>query len=187
MKYLGFLFILFMALVLFFGACQKWTDPPPKTDPRLDSPYCNDPAAVNYNWGFPGRPDDSVCYYPADMYKGTYVFKDSIYLSNNVFSYTYNNADTFLYMYSLSKNKMGVVGFCPNGDTLYFTVDRGLHATVDTGLNLGIGQMFCSIADTASGTIALDITDSSNRRYIVNIIVASDTGTNFHRGFAIKQ
>jgi len=186
MRYLGYITIVFTCLLFSLVACQKWSDPPPKTDPRLTNHYCNDPAAVNYNWGFPGVPDSTICYYPANVYKGTYLFKDSIFLSNNIFTYAYNNADSFLYIYPLSKTKIGVLGFCANGDTLKFTVDRSLRAVLDSSA-LGAGQPFCSLTDTVTGTITLDITDSTNKTFLVDLTVASDTGINFHRGSAKKQ
>lgn len=187
MRYLRVITILFTTSLFCLVACQKWKDPEPKTDPRLSNYYCNDPEAVNYNWGFPGTPNDSVCYYPADKYKGIYFFKDSVYLSNNAFTYAPNYQDSFIYVYALSKTKIGVIGLCSGGDTIKFTVDRALRATVDSATGFKLGQPFCDVIDTVTGGISPDLTDSTNKRFIVNLTVASDTGINFHKGFAIKQ
>ncbi len=35
--------------------------------------------AVNYNWGFPGTPADSLCIFPATVLEGTYTVYDSLY------------------------------------------------------------------------------------------------------------
>src|ERR1043165_6289024 len=78
MRYFS-LIILSLALVMGFAfSCKKWQDPAPKEDPRLTRPYCNDPEAVNYNWDFPGKPDNSVCFYPSDLFAGTYTFWDTV-------------------------------------------------------------------------------------------------------------
>jgi len=70
-------FIIIACLSSILG-CTKWTDTQNASDPRLTQKYCNDPFAVNYNWGFPGIPDNSTCVFPSDVYVGTYVFHDSI-------------------------------------------------------------------------------------------------------------
>src|ERR1043165_5567011 len=83
MRYFS-LIILSLALVMGFAfSCKKWQDPAPKEDPRLTRHYCNDPSAVNYNWDFPGKPDNSVCFYPADLFAGTYMFYDTVSASQS--------------------------------------------------------------------------------------------------------
>src|SRR5947208_3141374 len=79
--------IVLMALGVLFlisASCKKYTDQPGKSDPRLARKYCNDPSAVNYNRDFPGTEDNSICYYPTDVFKGQYTFTDSIYSGASV-------------------------------------------------------------------------------------------------------
>src|SRR4051812_10618768 len=73
-----------LLLLALFMACKKDADPSAPRPGALDTTfYCNDPDAVNYNWGFPGTPDNSKCYYPSDIYAGTYSFTDSVYNIDN--------------------------------------------------------------------------------------------------------
>lgn len=181
-RFFPFLLFGFLGLTLVVS-CQKWKDSKPFTDPRINNPYCNDPNAVNYNWGFPGRPDDSVCFYPTDVYVGKYLFVDSVLHSDNSFFY----ADSLtLHFYALSQTKMAILGFCSAGDSLKLTVDRSMNAVIDSVI-VGFGQSFCRTADTVSGTIEKVLTDTTNKTFTVNFTVVSDTGVNFHTGTIIKQ
>ena len=83
LKSIGFSVVVMLCLSSFL-ACTKWADTQKPSDPRLTQKYCNDPFAVNYNWGFPGLPDNSTCIFPSDLYVGTYLFHDSIYSIANV-------------------------------------------------------------------------------------------------------
>jgi hypothetical protein len=165
-------------------ACQKWKDPAAKTDPRLTNPYCNDPEAVNYNWGFPGKPDSTTCVYPADKYVGDYLYHDSVYLADNTLTYAKPTPDT-LHIYALSKTIIGVVGFCDDKSMLKFDVDRTLNTIMDT-TGGAKGQMFCTPGDTATGGISPDATDTTHSRYFINLSVQIDTLVNIHKGIARK-
>lgn len=177
-----FLILAFLALVAIVS-CQKWKDSKPFTDPRLTNPYCNDPNAVNYNWGFPGRPDDSICFYPTDVYVGKYLFIDSVLHSDNSFFYS---DSIMLNFYALSQTKMAILGFCSSGDSVKLTVDRSMNAVIDTTI-AGFGQAFCGSIDTVSGTIQRVITDTTNKTFTLNFTVVSDTTVNFHTGTLRKQ
>lgn len=172
-------FLLLLPLIL--GACKKYTDTPGQYDPRLERPYCNDPEAVNFNRGFPGRADNSVCYYPADAFEGSYRFEDSIY----------DGTQKLLSVQSINFNITGkdrirfdLNGFCPAGSpSIAFTANRALRAEADT--NALKGQLLCRSLDTVSGFLTMPLFDSSSIRF--SLIVISDTGTVYHQGTAYRQ
>lgn len=168
-------------------SCNKWEDPAPVDDPRLTNPYCNDPKAVNYNWGYPGKPDNSVCYYPSDLFAGTYDYHDTAYDTETEL---YLSADSVvLTMTRLSESQIKVQGFCKGGGELFVSAYQAYVATVDTtvgdSLTANPGQFFCRTLDTVVGTITRDKVDSS--LIFVDFIVHTDTGTTVHKGRAIKR
>ncbi|MBA3828622.1 MAG: hypothetical protein H0X33_06770 [Taibaiella sp.] len=188
MRKKGSVLFIFFAIVAGLAACQKWQDPKGYTDPRLTNPYCNDPYAVNYNWGFPGKPDNTICFYPTDGYRGIYTFIDSVRLADNSFSY---RDSVTLMMFALSKTKLGVIGLCTNGDTLRLSVDRSMTATVDTTLRVDTtkvgGQLLCGVyTDTISGRITKDLTDTTNKTFFINFKVLKDSTAHFLTGTAHK-
>jgi hypothetical protein len=185
--------LIILSCLLIFS-CQKYKDAPPK-NLNLTNPYCNDPAAVNYNWGFPGKPDNTICTYPSDLFTGTdSTFIDSIFQVD--LSYTYR--DSFPYScIRLSNTEISTAGFCMSNRsfTLNLTAAITYSASIDTVLG-GIGPAFCNIAtDTITGTITRDYTvhidtnslDSPKIDTIllyVNFQVNSDTGITYHKGTA---
>jgi hypothetical protein len=166
-------------------SCKKWTDPKGYTDPRLTNPYCNDPSAVNYNWGFPGKPDNTVCFYPTDEFKGRYLFIDSVYSMSGATdgNFLYAIIDT-LHIYARSDTTMVIYGFCNPADSMRLHA-RGLTftATVDTtvgdSLTTTMGQLFCRVVDTVNGTIFFSRVDSMLH---INFTITSDTGLSAHVG-----
>ena len=166
---------------------KKWKDPAPVDDPRLTNLYCNNPRAVNYNLGFPGKPDNSVCFFPSDLFIGTYLLKDSVYLST---SGLFLSADSFLInIIKLSDSTIGVTGFCKSGARLHMTAGPTYVATMDTTvgdtLSINRGQIMCRIQDTISGTISKDRVDSSLLHIALQVV--SDTGITVLLGKARKQ
>lgn len=162
------------------ASCQKYQDEPGQGDPRLSRKYCNDPDAVNYNLDFPGTADNSVCYYPADAFKGTYKFVDSIYSGSNK---TPQELPLTLQFVAKNQTQFDITGFCPNGNALHFTANRALRASGDTTiLN---GQTLCRTKDTVSGYLTRSLGDSS--RVLFFLTVVSDTGTTTHQGTAYRQ
>ena len=176
-----------MATVFF--SCKKWKDPAPTTDPRLTNPYCNDPAAVNYNWGFPGKPDNSVCFYAIDLFAGKYIFKDSMYLASGLYV-GYDSLVLNISPVAQSHSKMTVTGLCGfSGSVVISMTAASYTATVDTVVGdtttLHRGQILCRIQDTLTGTLVKDRIDST--LITVSFQVANDTGIVMHTGRAIKQ
>jgi hypothetical protein len=165
--------------VLISIGCQKYKDVPGQSDPRLSRKYCNDPSAVNFNFDFPGTADNSVCYYPADVFAGTYSFIDSVYTSANKVAFT---IPLMLTVQAQSHGKFDLSGFCA-GNTLHFSVNRTLRATADsTILN---GQQLCRAQDTLSGSLIRKLGDSTRLQVVLTVL--SDTGATIHQGTAYKQ
>src|SRR5690606_36427140 len=105
--------ILIVSSVLLMVACEKYKDPPPTEDDRLTNPYCNDPRAINYNHGFPGKPDNSVCIFPVDLFVGNWIFTDTVYAADETILFT----DTVnLQMATIQSDdtysKLEVTGWC---------------------------------------------------------------------------
>jgi hypothetical protein len=180
------LFLLAASVLVF--SCSKYKDKAPTTDPRLTNPYCNDPEAVNYNVGFPGKPDNSVCIYAADQFKGTYIVKDSTVVESTGLLV---GADSFLLYINPnngSKSKINVAGFCSTG-SLGFTSGRTLTATGDTTVGdtttMHQGQLFCRTQDTVTGTISLDPID--NKLLHISLQIVNDTGILLLVGDGRKQ
>ena len=170
-----------LLLLIAAASCKKYTDEPGQGDPRLTRKYCNDPEAVNFNRDFPGTPDNSVCYYPADAFKGTYTFIDSIYSGTKLQA----ERTLQLQLTAGSKVKFTVLGLCGNGSgAMTFTANRQLRAVADTTIT-GKGQLFCRSRDTVSGTLTQSLTDSTRLQFSLNVV--SDTGTTLHRGTAYRQ
>lgn len=178
--------------VLAFG-CTKQEEPGKTTDERLGRPYCNDPEAVNYNWDFPGTPNNSVCFYPDEMFKGSYRVFDTTYDADF-------NADTTSYknfvisLDAVTRSKMTLSGYILNSactlNGLSITATRFYRASVDSAflpppdsmyLN---GTVVCG-KDTLSGNLSKKNKDSDTIH--INFMVAVDSGLLFHRGIAIRQ
>jgi len=194
MKILNHFTFIFLGALLLLISCEKWQDSKADSDPRLqDRKYCNDPDAVNFNWGFPGVPDSTKCIFPTDLYAGTYSFTDSIYSSNNLLDTLQSKTTYTLYIIPLSKKQFIVKGFCSSNDSLFFTAGRTTYsASADSTFKFNdtikvYGQPLCRIADTLSGTIVKNRYDTTNTQLFIDWKVISDTGTFYHRGTAIKQ
>lgn len=157
-------------------SCKKYTDPVSKVDPRLTQLYCNDPTAVNYNWNFPGTPDSTVCFYPTDVFQGTYELKDSVFFDS---SHIFIAANSFFVTFTKhTKTKMAVVGFCPWGDSILLTAGPNYSASLDTvvgdSTTHALGQVICGSADTISGVVYKDEINDSILYF--SLRVSSDTG-----------
>ena len=167
-------------LILLFLSCKKYKDPDPFTDPRIVNKYCNIPSAINYNWNFPGIPDDSQCVFPAQIYNGSYFYHDSIYnnagllLSEDSFVLNFTQIDT---------TRLQITGFCP-GNTIFAKATRFYKFTIDS--IAGNGQLLCNITDTLAGKGSkFDLSDTTTIQ--LEYTVYTDTGIIYHAGTAIKQ
>ncbi len=176
MRFLSFSFLLLLML-----SCKKYHDPKPFTDDRLNTrKYCNDPAAINFNWDFPGYPDNNVCIYPSQIYSGDYLFYDTItdFLGN------YKRNDSFdLHFSNLDSVHLNISGFC--GAKIFTArANRFLKFHLDT--LFGYGQVFCNTQDTiALNGSKKDIADTNSIN--IQYQIYTDTGIVYHYGTAIKK
>lgn len=188
---------IFVFFVFVLSGCEKST-PTKGGDPRIDSSkYCNDPLAINYNYGFPGRPDNTICIYPVDLFQGTYTFTDTIRDGDYFFDTAATNniitrEITILPRSQGDKNLFILRNFCGNNNELLITADRFYKATLDSTASADTlqpkigGQFLCrGVTDTISGYIIKSKTDTT--LLYVNFLVASDTNINFHTGTAKKK
>ncbi len=171
--------LLFLSM-FFLLSCKRYKDPQPFTDPRIVNKYCNIPSAINYNWSFPGIPDDSMCIFPAQIYSGTYFYRDSIYNSTGLLL----NQDSFLLTFTqLDTTRLRITGFCGT-DSLKATANRYYKFTIDS--LVGYGQLLCQPTDTIYGRGSkFDLNDTLTIR--MSYEVATDTGIVYHAGTATKQ
>ncbi len=173
-----------IAVAALLAGCKK-EEPATGNPNQITGVYCNDPKAVNYNKGFPGTPDNSICIYPTDVFRGTYVFIDSIFDINFRYDTVYSHIIT---LEAVDLNKMLLKGLCSDS-ALPVTADRFYKATIDSSYSdyglLMPGHWLCSKADTISGFLVRSQTDSTILK--INLTVLSDTGLNYHIGSAKKQ
>jgi hypothetical protein len=162
-----------------FASCKKYKDPAPISDSRLTTKYCNDPSAINYNWDFPGVPDNSVCIYPADIFKGTYFYRDSI--TNEEGSVLKTDSFT-LSITQLDTTHLEIIGFC--GTNIHTAKANRYFKFVLDSL-AGNGQVFCNNKDTIAGNGSkYSISDTNTIKF--NYQLLTDTGIVTHTGTAIK-
>lgn len=175
-----------LVFIGFLAACSKPDNTGADISDQLTNLYCNDPEAINYNWGFPGKPDNTVCFYPRDIFAGVYSFSDSIYNAELELQKVNNITIT---VHAISNNKLRITGFCSNSDSILLTADRFYKAAADSTITADsiilAGQIVCRPVDTLSGYFVKDRTDST--KLAINITVASDTGINYHLGTAYKK
>jgi hypothetical protein len=165
-----------------FSSCKPVSYTVPAPDTLLTRFYCNDPEAVNFNWGFPGRPDNALCFYPADVFTGTYRFIDSIYFADGKLDSAGSLRQYMLNLVPLSRRQFALYGFC-SSDSLRLSADRFFRASLDTTALKG--QIFCRQQDTVSGNITRSLEDST--RLSIFFTVVSNMGTATHRGTAYRQ
>ena len=168
-----------LILLVLLSACKPYEDPQPIDDPRLNNPYCNDPAAVNYNWNFPGVPDNSVCFYPSEVFEGNYVWYDTV-LDNNLLPISWDS--TNITLTKVDTTSLQLTGKC--GYTLNLTAGRFLAITIDS--IIGNGQEFCRMGDTIVGSgLKSGVVDTTT--FTLNYEILSDTGNSTHKAFFLKQ
>jgi len=170
--------LLISSCILLFG-CKHYKDPDPFSDDRINKHYCNDPSAINFNWDFPGIPDNTVCIYPAQIFSGNYFYRDSI-LGKDL---SVLGVDSFpITVTQIDSTRLKILGLC---GTEFYTAkaNRFFQFTLDTVV--GNGQQFCNPLDTISGNgKKFSIADTSTIKLSYQLL--SDTGISYHSGTAIK-
>jgi hypothetical protein len=172
-------------------SCKKWQDKPGIPDPRINErKYCNDPRAINYNWGFPGVSDSTVCMYPAQVFKGKYIYTDSIYFPDFTQDTLHPEKTYTLLINEISYNKLSLEGFCEGNQAIFLTASRyNYRATIDTTIHssdttVDYGQFFCRQLDTLTGYLSKSQGDSTH--LLIEFTVVSDTGIRIHKGTALR-
>lgn len=172
-------FSLLILITLFFTQCKKYKDPNPITDPRLTNHYCNIPSAINYNWNFPGIPDNSTCIYPAEIFNGNYFYRDSFYNSSE----TLVGKDSFdLFFNDIDSTKLEITGFC-NAQTIMAKANRFYKFQIDS--NTSKGQLLCNPLDTIAGVGSTSFIGDTIIRLTYSVL--TDTGFVYHTGIATKK
>lgn len=174
-----------LLLLLFCStpACNKYTDPKgPDLSDKLTNPYCNDPRAVNYNHGFPGKPNDSVCIYPIDSFIGSWTWHDSVYTTEFEFLRTEQYEISFTALEDTLFSHIKMSGWC--AQEFYLTADKFQRAFVDTLLEGGIGQLGCTPTDTVSGFLNKNTGMAETLQFQLSVTTAE--GTLLHLGTATK-
>jgi hypothetical protein len=164
--------------VLFWG-CKKYQDPPPQ-NLGLTNPYCNNPKAVNYNWGFPGVPVDSVCIFPVDELKGIFTYYDSILDASGV----YLPFDTTnIIINKITDSTINIDGLCSTSQPLSAKVTRNLRFYTDSTNSLG--TIFCNPTDTINGRGTKARIGDTIIGFNYNIFNTS--GSVIHKGILIRK
>lgn len=177
--------LVFLFGVLFWGiACKKGDPKPTKGDDRLTNPYCNDPSAVNYNWGFPGIPDNSVCIYPVDTFLGSWQFLDSIFAEDSSFLEYQPKILVFTASEDTAHIHLAIQGWCPS-EILYAVANKYGNAIVDTLAGDFKGQIICNQQDSVSGVFNTFTYKKDSMS--INLSVQNSGTLQIHRGWAIKQ
>lgn len=179
--------VLLLSLIAVVSSCKKWQDPAPQNHPEINTPYCNDPDAVNYNWNFPGKPDNTTCVYPSDLFAGTYRLRDSLYNNADELFLAADSAD--IVITKVDAKHISVSGLCASGQVITLTAGATYQATVDTlvgdSTTISAGQIFCRSQDTVVGTFVRDKVDSS--LIYVRLNITNDTGGVIRMGRARKK
>lgn len=172
-------FLLFS--ILAYVGCKPCKDPAPFSDSRISNHYCNVPSAINYNWNFPGIEDNTTCVYPAQIYKGNYFYRDSIFNAEGHMVGT----DSFMLSFTqIDSTHLTITGFC--GTTVFTAkANRFYKFTLDS--LQGNGQYLCSTADTIAGSGSKTGLDDSTTMKLNYQVSKAIGGVFTHYGIATKQ
>lgn len=171
-----------------FMACKKYRDPPPTDgyDGQDTSHYCNNQYAINYNWGFPGTPDSTTCIFPVDVFKGSWLFTDTVYLPDSTVLEVSNKSLVLTATEDTMHSHLAVSGWCSNGEHILITADRFKNAITDTVIPYSNGsQYLCSQADTISGRLNKYYNNDSFMQ--IDFTINTANGIQYHTGTAVKQ
>ena len=172
--------------LLILGACTKNGDKKgPDISNQLHRKYCNIPAAVNYNWNFPGIEDNATCFFATSFYEGNWVFIDTVKNHDE----TVLRIDTIgLYFQKkeedASYQKMYMTGWC-SSEKLLIHVDRFYMARTDSFDNNMGWQKICNDRDSLFVEMRKSIYDTT--QLTINITQYSPTSVLFHSGTGIRK
>ncbi|WP_157977153.1 hypothetical protein [Taibaiella helva] len=183
-KVKGTLLLLLMGMAAVLYACSKYKDPPPAVpnDELKNRKYCNDPLAVNFNWGFPGTPDSTICIYPVDSFLGSWALTDTAFLPDGTIKSTQTRNLVFTATEDTLKTHLSATGWCGNTFPFFATANKYRRAVIDTLLEGSPGQHICNNTDTLSGSLLL-----GNDTMHIDFAITDAEGTLYHKGTAIRQ
>ncbi len=184
---LKLILLVVVAPALLFFACSKSKDPArPNLGNGLDGRYyCNDPKAVNYNWGFPGHPDNNTCIYPIDSFLGTWAFKDYVLQPNGDTDAVIDRMLTLSSTEDTVHTHIAITGWCGGNVPFYITANKYGKAVVDTFPGSALGQFLCVNTDTLNGNFIKAAYKGDSIK--VDLTVNDAAGLKYHKGVAVKQ
>lgn len=176
-----------IAMVL-ISSCEKYEDSS-QNDWKVDEnqEYCNHPDAVNYNWGFPGVINDSICIFPNEVFEGQWYLTDTLFndtlgveaIRERFIDIQWVPEDSIEYKLRLS-------GWCDNEHELYLDANRFLLASVIDELEDYPGQWDCDLTSSISGTIRKNNFDADTL-YLQMIQQTDQDQLRIIKGRAIKN
>lgn len=177
--------VVLLSLCLGWMACSKEDKKGDNLDDKLTNKYCNIPGAVNYNWGFPGKEDNSICFFATDYFVGTWTFYDTIILQDSTFIGTDSMQITFETIPGdTTYRKMNMLGWCGN-DPILLDISKFYIGLSDTFRNSEGWQMTCNNTDSVKVELSKNILDTT----IVNFHIRqySNNELQFHNGTGKKN
>lgn len=166
-------------------ACKKYKDPAKPDVDLEDRRYCNNPLAVNFNWGFPGIPDSTTCIFPVDKFAGAWIFGDSVYAQDGTLQEVITKTLVFTPTEDTVLTHLEVAGWCAGPAKILVTADRYGKALTDTLLEFTPGQLICIETDTINGVFQQF--NGINDTMKVDMTLNTASGIRYHRGTAIRQ
>jgi hypothetical protein len=173
-----------VVVLLGIWSCNKDDGDVPDVSDKLTNRYCNIPQAVNYNHGFPGIEDNSLCIFGTDYYRGNWIVVDTIKLGDS----TLIDIDTLFFNISLMPNdtsysKMYLRGWCGN-ENIIMNIDKYYFGRSDTFANQDGWQRICN-SDSILISVSKNIMDTSS--VIFRISESVNNELRYHIGKGVKQ
>jgi hypothetical protein len=167
-------------ILLIAPSCKRYKDPTPITTDKLTQHFCNNPKAVNYNWGFPGIADSTLCFFPADLFIGNYTYYDSLLDDANGIYLPFDTMDVTIA--KINDSSIQLIGLCL-ATPFSAKATKNYRFTIDS--TTAFGQVFCSNADTMNGTgIKVQFNDTN---FVYNYQLVNNGKTTMHKGWLIKK
>src|SRR5690625_160640 len=147
-------------LALGFVSCEKYEDKAQKDiEDALKNQYCNITDAINYNWGFPGEPNDSLCIFPVEPFIAySWTLLDTVFNEDFEVLETRNRTIYFEEYTAIDtlKHMMLMHDYCSENSSILLEANRHLLATVYDNIENDVGQLDCDESSVLNGFISLD-------------------------------
>lgn len=146
--------------ILNFISCEKYEDKAKKDiDDTLTNQYCNITDAINYNWGFPGEPNDSLCIFPVEPFIAySWTLIDTV-LNEDMDILETRNRTIYFEEYTAidtMKHMILMKDYCSENSSILLEANRHLLASVFDNMENDIGQLDCDGSSVLNGFISLD-------------------------------